>query len=159
MSDAKNDTGSAPSETPEPAAPAVTADSTAPDTVPARTSDAPERVGDSSGRPDAPRTKPPKGVDAKGKVASSKAGAWWTGMILAAALSIVFLIFIAQNAQAVPIRFLSWEANVSQAVALLLALAVGVLIVAIPGMVRIIQLRRALAKNAKAANRAARRSA
>ena len=84
-----------------------------------------------------------------GHVRSTRAGAWWTALVLVALLSLVFLVFIAQNADAVTIRFLTFEGELSLAVALLLSAALGVLVVAIPGMVRILQLRRALAKNAK----------
>lgn len=96
---------------------------------------------------DEPRRTP--GVTDKGRVKSSRAGAWWTALVLVALVSLLFLVFIAQNADAVTIRYLSFDGQLSLAVALLLSAAVGALVVAIPGMVRIAQLRRALRRAAK----------
>ncbi|MEH3032499.1 MAG: lipopolysaccharide assembly protein LapA domain-containing protein [Aeromicrobium erythreum] len=109
-----------------------------------------------SARPDAPTqpdpaapAAPTHGFDSRGKVRTTRAGAWWTALVVMAIVSIAFLVFIAQNAEAVTIRFLTFEGELSLAVALLLSAALGALVVAIPGIVRMIQLRRALTRNAK----------
>jgi uncharacterized integral membrane protein len=59
------------------------------------------------------------------------------------------LIFIAQNSRTVTIHYLGFEGQASLAVALLLAAVAGLLLVAIPGTARIMQLRRALKRNAE----------
>jgi uncharacterized integral membrane protein len=76
--------------------------------------------------------------------------ALWIGFIVAALLLIALLIFIAQNSKPVTIRYLGFDGHISLAIALLLAAVGGILLVAIPGTARIIQLRRALKKNAAA---------
>jgi lipopolysaccharide assembly protein A len=65
-----------------------------------------------------------------------------------ALLLIALLISIAQNAKQVAIHYLGFKGHISLAVTLLLAAVGAVLLVAIPGAARIIQLRRALTKNA-----------
>lgn len=92
--------------------------------------------------------KPHAGFDSRGKVRRTRAGAWWTGLITAAILAIALLVFIAQNSQKATIHFLGFSGQVSLAVALLSAAAGAVLLVGIPGAIRIAQLRRALKKNA-----------
>lgn len=92
---------------------------------------------------------PTHGFNSRGKVRTTRAGAWWTALVVVALVSIAFLVFIAQNAEAVTITFLGLEGDLSLAVALLLSAALGALVVAVPGIVRITQLRRALTKNHK----------
>jgi len=74
--------------------------------------------------------------------------ALWIGLVVAALLVIALLIFIAQNSKQVAIHYLGFNGHISLAVALLRAAVGAVLLVAIPGTARIIQLRRALTKNA-----------
>ncbi|PZS12881.1 MAG: DUF1049 domain-containing protein [Pseudonocardiales bacterium] len=69
--------------------------------------------------------------------------ALWVGLIAAAVLLILLLIFIAQNSRTVTIHDLGLHGHRSLALALLLAVVTGVLLVAIPGTARIVQLRRA----------------
>lgn len=89
------------------------------------------------------------GLDSRGKVRRTRASSAWVGLIVAALLAILLLVFIIQNSGKVAIKFLGWDGSISLAVALLLAAVAGVLVVAIPGSVRILQLRRALRKNTK----------
>lgn len=93
------------------------------------------------------------GFDSRGKVRRTRAGAWWAGLIVAALLAVGLLIFIAQNSQDATIHYLGFSGQISLAVALLSAAAGGVLLVAIPGAVRMAQLRSALKKNAAIAER------
>ncbi len=65
----------------------------------------------------------------------------------AAVLALMLLIFIAQNSDKVAIHFFGFNGRISLAVALLLSAAISVLIVAIPGGARILQLRRDLKRN------------
>jgi uncharacterized integral membrane protein len=92
----------------------------------------------------------PAGLTNHGRVKRTRVSALWVAIIVAALLMIALLIFIAQNSTSVTIHFLGFSGQISLAVALLLAAVGGVLLVAIPGTARIVQLRRALEKNAAA---------
>jgi lipopolysaccharide assembly protein A len=67
----------------------------------------------------------------------------WVGLILSALMLIFLLVFILQNRAPVPINFLGWTGTLPTGVALLFAAIAGMLLVAIPGSFRILQLRRA----------------
>jgi uncharacterized integral membrane protein len=73
----------------------------------------------------------------------------WVGLIVAAIVAIALLIFIAQNSASVSIHYLGARGRVSLAVALLLSAVAGLVIAAIPGTVRILQLRRSIKLNAQ----------
>lgn len=122
-----------------------------------RPADAPGTVaeGDATTEP-RPATPEPRattrrasGFDAEGHLKSSRSGALYFGLIVAALLSVVVLIFILQNSDSTTIRFFGFEGEFPIGVAMLLAAVTGILIVAVPGSVRILQLRRSLAKNEK----------
>jgi len=104
-------------------------------------------------RPSGPTTPPATphtaGLDSRGRVKRTRASGLWVGLISAAVLAILFLVFIAQNSEKVSIKFLGFEGQLSLAIALLLSAVIGALVVAVPGIVRIAQLGRALRKNAK----------
>jgi uncharacterized integral membrane protein len=76
-------------------------------------------------------------------VAHSRTGVLWTGLILSALVLLVLLVFILQNSAPVQISFLGASGTLPIGVALLLAAIAGLLLVAIPGGLRILQLRRA----------------
>jgi uncharacterized integral membrane protein len=76
-------------------------------------------------------------------VARSRTGILWTGLILSALVLLVLLVFILQNGTPVQINFLGASGTLPIGVALLLAAIAGLLLVAIPGGMRILQLRRA----------------
>ena len=67
----------------------------------------------------------------------------WVGVTVAAVVLLLLLIFILQNNTYVTIYFFGWGGNFPLGVALLLAAICGVLLVAVPGYGRILQLRRA----------------
>lgn len=94
---------------------------------------------------------PTAGLDSKGRVKRTRASGLWVGVISAAVLAVLFLVFIAQNSEKVTIHFLGFDGRLSLAIALLLSAVIGALVVAVPGIVRIAQLRHALRKNAKKA--------
>lgn len=73
----------------------------------------------------------------------SLTGELWTGLILSTVVFLVLLVFVLQNLDPVVIRFLWLRGSLPTGVALLLAAIAGVLLVAIPGSVRMLQLRRA----------------
>ena len=116
-----------------------------------RTTDAPHdrSVSEPAPATDRPDATPPRGLDRNGKVKRTRASGLWVGLITAAVLAIAFLVFIAQNSEKVSIKFLGFEGQLSLAIALLLSAVIGALVVAVPGIVRIAQLRTALRKNAK----------
>jgi lipopolysaccharide assembly protein A len=78
-----------------------------------------------------------------GGKAPGRAGGVWIASILSAVVLVFLLIFILQNRVPAQVTFLGWSGVLPTGVALLLASAAGVLLVAIPGTVRILQLRRA----------------
>lgn len=102
--------------------------------------------------PDAPAEpdRPGPGLTRSGRVKRTRAGAWWTGLVTVAVVSILFLVFIVQNAGSVTVRFLNVDGQLSLAVALLLSAALGAIVVAVPGMARIAQLRHALRRAGRA---------
>jgi putative membrane protein len=65
-----------------------------------------------------------------------------TGLIVGFVALIVLVIFIIQNAHAVQVSFLGVQVRLSLAVALLLAVIAGALLMAAAGTARITQLRR-----------------
>ena len=77
------------------------------------------------------------------RVERSRTGVLWTGLILSALVLLFLLIFILQNNTPVQINFLGTSGTLPVGVALLLAAIAGLLLVAIPGGLRILQLRRA----------------
>jgi uncharacterized integral membrane protein len=72
----------------------------------------------------------------------------WVASIAAAVVLILLLVFIIQNSQRVSVSFLGAHGQLPLGVALLLAAASGILLVAVPGTARIVQLRRAARKAA-----------
>jgi uncharacterized integral membrane protein len=90
---------------------------------------------------------PAPGFNDKGHVRATKVSGVWIGLIATALFVILLIIFVAQNSRRVTIHFFGWHGQFSLALTILLAAVVGVLLVAIPGSLRILQLRRALRKN------------
>jgi uncharacterized integral membrane protein len=75
-------------------------------------------------------------------IRGSRASGLWIGLILSAIVLLFLLIFIVQNNAPTEIRFLGASGTLPVGVALLFAAALGILLVGIPGGVRILQLRR-----------------
>lgn len=114
-------------------------------TGPAAAPDAPTPTGASSRSQSASA-----GLTSRGRVKATRTSIVWVGLVASALVMIALLIFIAQNSTTVTIHFLGFSGRISLAVALLLAAVGGVVLVAIPGTARIVQLRRALKKNTAA---------
>jgi uncharacterized integral membrane protein len=72
---------------------------------------------------------------------SRTAGAW-VGVVAAAVLLILLVVFIAQNTDDVHISFLWIDGQAPLAVALLIAAVIGIALTAVVGTLRIWQLRR-----------------
>jgi uncharacterized integral membrane protein len=81
-------------------------------------------------------------VTGTGADTRSRISGLWVGLILSAVVLVFLLVFILQNGAPVQITFLGWTGALPTGVALLFAAVAGVLLVALPGSVRILQLRR-----------------
>lgn len=92
----------------------------------------------------------PAGFDERGRVQRTRASQLWIGLALGTLLLIALIVFIAQNTNNVAIHFLGFAGHFPLALALLIAAAAGVVIALILGGLRIVQLRRALKRNAAA---------
>jgi uncharacterized integral membrane protein len=74
-------------------------------------------------------------------VARSRMGGLWLAAIAFALVLLLLMIFVLQNGQSAEVSFLGAHGNLPMGVALLLAAIFGVLLVAVPGTARIMQLR------------------
>ena len=75
----------------------------------------------------------------------------WIASVLFAVVLLLLLIFILQNGQRAEISFFGAHAHLPVGVALLLAAVFGILLVALPGTARIVQLRVLARRRAEAA--------
>jgi uncharacterized integral membrane protein len=82
-------------------------------------------------------------------------GGAWVGLALGAVVLVLLLVFILENGNKVDIGFFGAHGHMPLGVALLLAAALGVLLVVIPGTGRIIQLRRTARRHRKSDAQAA----
>ena len=71
----------------------------------------------------------------------SRAGGLWVAAVVFAFVLLLLLIFVLQNGQRVDVSFLGIHGQLPLGVALLLAAVFGVVLVALPGTARIVQLR------------------
>ena len=92
---------------------------------------------------------PGSGTPSTAPVRRSRSGGLWVGLILSALVLLLLLVFILQNGAPVQISFFAFQGTLPVGVALLLAAILGILLVAIPGSVRILQLRRAARRGAR----------
>jgi uncharacterized integral membrane protein len=82
-------------------------------------------------------------------VRRSRMGGAWVGLALGAVVLVLLLVFILENGRKVNISFFGAHGHMPLGVALLLAAALGVLLVVIPGTGRLIQLRRTARRHRK----------
>lgn len=73
----------------------------------------------------------------------SRLGGLWVVAVLGAVVLVMLLVFILQNGQRIEVHLYGGHWNAPLGVALLMAAALGVLLVVVPGGGRIIQLKRA----------------
>jgi putative membrane protein len=85
-------------------------------------------------------------------VRHSRLGGLWVGLIVAAVVLVLLLIFVLQNSQTVQVDYFGFSGHLPLAVAILLGVAAGALLVALPGTIRILQLRRTVRHPRSAAN-------
>ena len=87
------------------------------------------------------------------EVKFTRAAALWSAVIIGLLVSIVLLIFIAQNTESARFAFLGWSWSLPLGVAILGAAVCGGLLAVAVGTVRLYQLRKAAKRNLKAARR------
>jgi uncharacterized integral membrane protein len=87
--------------------------------------------------PDATSRPAPSGRD---PLRASRTGRAWVGVVALAIVLILLIVFILQNTRSVTVSFLGWEGNAPLAVALLIAAVAGLVIAAVAGSLRIVQL-------------------
>jgi uncharacterized integral membrane protein len=97
---------------------------------------------------------PAAGFDRSGHVRRSRVSGVWVGLIAVALFLILLVIFIAQNLTRVSIHFLGFSGHLSLGLLVLIAAIAGLAIAAVPGSLRILQLRRALKRNTPPSQRA-----
>jgi putative membrane protein len=90
--------------------------------------------------PDAPAVPAPT-PSPEAKRRPTRTGNLHAGLIAAAVLLVLLVVFLVQNAHSVTVRFLGAHLHVSLAVALLVAALAGALIIGAAGTARITQLR------------------
>ena len=119
--------------------------------------DGPTTPGTAAVRPGAPaagRTPPSEPVTIPDGAAASRprarvwpgrtrVGGAWIGLILGAVVLVFLLVFILQNPEPARVQFLGMEGTLPLGVWLLFAAIAGVLLLAIPGLGRMVQWRRA----------------
>jgi uncharacterized integral membrane protein len=101
-------------------------------------------------QPVSPGSRP--GLDRKGHVRRTRVSGVWIGLITAAVVLVLLIIFIAQNTSRASIHFLGWSGHLSLGLLMLIAAVCGLLIAALPGTIRILQLRRSLKRMAAERN-------
>jgi uncharacterized integral membrane protein len=106
-----------------------------------------------AGAPDyrAPAEQPAKAEPQRREkdVIHTRAGGWWSALIVGALVLVVLLVFILQNTNTQQIKVLFWEWNMPLGVALLGSAILGILLAACIGGIRIYQLRRAAKRHAR----------
>ncbi len=112
-------------------------------TPPERPAADPQPPATDATQPDAGASAPTR-TDASPKdpLRASRTSGAWIGVAVIAALLVLMIIFIAQNTQKVQVSFLGWDGRTPLAVAILASVVVGLVVAAIAGSARILQLRR-----------------
>ncbi len=85
----------------------------------------------------------PQGITQDGRTVPphSRVGGVWVAAVVFALVLLLLLIFLLQNGQRAQVSFLGLRGELPMGVALLLAAVFGILLVALPGTARIVQLR------------------
>lgn len=83
----------------------------------------------------------------------SRAGAVWVALVGVGVLLVLLVIFILQNTQSVRVSFLGFDGRAPLAVCLLIAAAAGILLTALAGTLRILQLRHRVRRATRHARR------
>jgi uncharacterized integral membrane protein len=79
----------------------------------------------------------------------SRASNFWIAIVGFGVLLVLLVIFILQNRQSVNVSYLGFNGHMPLAAAMLISVAAGLLLTAIAGSVRILQLRRRVRRGAR----------
>lgn len=79
----------------------------------------------------------------------SRLSGTWIGLTGFAVILVLITTFVVQNTNTVKVSFLFWDWHVPLAVALMVAVAGGILVTSLAGTVRIVQLRRRVRRDRK----------
>jgi uncharacterized integral membrane protein len=108
-----------------------------------------ESVHPGTTRPIAPTDSHPAGASATlsdarhgDPLRGSRTSGVWIGLVAVAVLVVLLVVFTLQNTQQVDLAFLGWQGRLPLSAAILIAAAAGLLIAAVAGSLRILQLRR-----------------
>jgi uncharacterized integral membrane protein len=82
----------------------------------------------------------------------TRAGGLWAVLVVFALVLLFLLIFILQNLHRADVHFLGLHGNLPLGVALLLSAVAGILLVALPAVVRMVQLRLTARRRGRKAN-------
>ncbi|MEV7429544.1 MULTISPECIES: lipopolysaccharide assembly protein LapA domain-containing protein [unclassified Nocardioides] len=77
----------------------------------------------------------------------------WAALVAFGVVLVLLVVFIAQNTERVLVRFLGFEGETPLAVALLIAVAAGLLLTALAGTLRLWQVRRRVRRETKRSRR------
>jgi lipopolysaccharide assembly protein A len=103
----------------------------------------PDTTTSSTETPAGPVDSASSGAHSEERLGGSRAGRLRVALIASAVVLALLLVFVLQNGQRVKVSFLGLSGHLPLAVAILFAAVGGALLLAIPGTVRIMQLRRA----------------
>ncbi|WP_330182838.1 lipopolysaccharide assembly protein LapA domain-containing protein [Nocardia sp. NBC_01503] len=102
--------------------------------------------------PEPPPTSQPPSAPRESRIRRTRAGSIWVSLTVGGLFLVALLIFVVQNTSSVRLGFLGWHFMLPVGVAILVAAVAGLLVMAVAGSIRIIQLRQAFSKlNRKAA--------
>jgi uncharacterized integral membrane protein len=95
-------------------------------------------------RPDRDPTvqQPAPGTTAKDPLRASRVSRFWLALAGLVVLMLFLVVFVAQNTEKVSVSFLGWQWHTPLAVAMLIAVLVGLAITVTAGTLRIWQVRR-----------------
>ncbi|MBJ7357857.1 lipopolysaccharide assembly protein LapA domain-containing protein [Nocardioides sp.] len=79
----------------------------------------------------------------------SRTSGFWAATVSLGVVLVLLIVFIAQNTRTTTVSFLAWDGQVSVAVALLIAAVAGLFLAGLSGMLRILQLRRRVKREAR----------
>jgi uncharacterized integral membrane protein len=100
-------------------------------------------------REDTPVSGEPEPRAPEDPLRGSRTSGAWIGLAVVAILLVLLIIFIAQNTQKVQVAFLGWEGKTPLSVAILASVVTGLVVAAIAGSLRILQLRRRVKRSAR----------
>lgn len=92
---------------------------------------------------------PPSSTPGEDPLRGSRTSGLWIAVAASGIVLVLLIVFIAQNTDAVAVRFLGWEGETPLAVAMLIATVAGLFLATIAGSLRILQLRRRVRRGSR----------